>query len=631
MRTSRINILKELHTIEPNLMSYNLEHTRACIYGGLSAQMLKNRKFAGKPEKNGTAADWYKVGTDEVFLTLSRFDAYVRHYDENKGSVKMLRNEKNSQVIQNPDSIIDGGIGQSQLSLQKDRSYTFRMVAKASGNPSANCVVRVVNSEDKSMIAYQSFTIQGGNWQSINFSFISGVNTENACLEIVIHGVGGLVVGVVSLLPDDNFMGLRRDVIDLLKDLGPSILRWPGGNFAGEYRWKDAFLDVDERAPLKSFMEIETQPYSHGFDFHEIDVDTFIQVCRIVGAEPYITVNIAWDSPEECAQFVEYCNGDINTDYGRIRASRGYAEPYHVKYWSLGNELGLGHMESPNTPEAYTQNAIELAKAMRAVDPDLVLFSSGAYNPAYNEEVWVKDSLPKLAEHDIKLISYHEYVTELMDGGVDFISDHGLKASYEKAISAASQSLNNLKLLRKMINDGPEIIHDVAISFDEWNIFFAWYHEPCVMEGMYTALMLEMFYKNYLSLNMPVCMYFQPVNEGAISVTPTEAYLSANGQVFSLFKRHKGQMLMDVISDDSNVHCIASTSDEEAVISLINSDYEEAVEVMLPKELNNTPFHATILDGKSLLYGHRFESSETNCLGSLIIPKHSIAQIVINK
>lgn len=96
MRTSRINILKELHIIEPNLMSYNLEHTRACIYGGLSAQMLKNRKFAGKPEKNGTAADWYKVGTDEVFLTLSRFDIYVRHYDENKGSV---RNEKTRRLF----------------------------------------------------------------------------------------------------------------------------------------------------------------------------------------------------------------------------------------------------------------------------------------------------------------------------------------------------------------------------------------------------------------------------------------------------------------------------------------------------------------------------------------------------
>ena len=75
-------------------------------------------------------------------------------------------------------------------------------------------------------------------------------------------------------MPKDNFHGMRRDVVGLLKQIGPRLIRWPGGNFAGEYRWKDGLLPSDQRAPLQAFTEIETQPYSDGYDYHEIDTTT---------------------------------------------------------------------------------------------------------------------------------------------------------------------------------------------------------------------------------------------------------------------------------------------------------------------------------------------------------------------
>ena len=89
-------------------------------------------------------------------------------------------------------------------------------------------------------------------------------------------------------------------------------------------------LPSDQRAPLQAYTEIETQPHSDGFDYHEINTDDFIALCREVGAAPLLTINLAWNSPEESAQWVEYCNGSADTEYGKIRAERGYPEPYKI-------------------------------------------------------------------------------------------------------------------------------------------------------------------------------------------------------------------------------------------------------------------------------------------------------------
>ena len=110
------------------------------------------------------------------------------------------------------------------------------------------------------------------------------------------------------------------------------------------------------RAPFESHLGMETQPHSLGYDFNEINTDDFLALCKEIGAEPFITINPTWNTEEECAQWVEYCNGDADTEYGRIRIERGYKEPYNVKYWSLGNEFGYGHMEGDNTAAGYGKN-----------------------------------------------------------------------------------------------------------------------------------------------------------------------------------------------------------------------------------------------------------------------------------
>ena len=213
---------------------------------------------------------------------------------------------------------------------------------------------------------------------------------------------GGVYVGENSDIPNVN--GMRTDVVQALKKIGVPVLRWPGGNFAGEFNWMDGLLPADMRAPFQSYLGLETQPHTMGYDFSEINTDDFIALCREIGAEPFITINPCWNTPDENAAWVEYCNGDVSTPYGKLRASRGHQEPYNAQFWSLGNEFGYGHMEGDNTPAGYCQIALENGKKMLEASPGLSLCSSGPYP---NKE-WAEFSAKPLAGIS-QMISQHYY------------------------------------------------------------------------------------------------------------------------------------------------------------------------------------------------------------------------------
>ena len=135
-------------------------------------------------------------------------------------------------------------------------------------------------------------------------------------------------------------------MIERLREIGASHIRWPGGNFAGEYRWRDGLIaDPDERAPLQSYTEIETQPYSLGYDANDIGMEDILALCERIGAKPVFTINAAWESPQSSAAWLKACKG-------------------RVKMWSLGNEMGYGHMEGPKGPEGYARMVLPHAEAM---------------------------------------------------------------------------------------------------------------------------------------------------------------------------------------------------------------------------------------------------------------------------
>ena len=335
--------------------------------------MLRNRKFAGKPGKNsGVAAEWTGIG-DRAFFQHGGRACYTRHI----GCEKMRRgNELQSQSVQN---LCDGmcGITQDGLTIKAGTNYEIRTITQ--------CFVPVTLTAEftdrKGSVVYASRDIAPfpGDWQTNEFLLTPDTDDKEASIRFVFREKAEVIFGALSLMAEGHFHGMRADVVRCLKEIAPTIIRWPGGNFAGEYRWKDGLLPSDMRGPMQAAMEIETQPHSNGYDYHEISTDDFVALCREVGAEPFLTINLVWNSPEDSADWVEYCNGSADTEFGKKRAENGHPEPYNVKFWSLGNEMGYGHMEGPMRPEDYAALARTHVDAMLAVSPDLKIFSSGPY------------------------------------------------------------------------------------------------------------------------------------------------------------------------------------------------------------------------------------------------------------
>ena len=357
--------LKTTSTVSPYLFGHNLEHTRASIMDGLSAQMIRNRKFAGAAARNGVALDWEGIGECVYFANEHRLpgsnanEAYVCHYAHNG---MWRRNECQSQMIQNPIPDQVSGIRQKELFLQKDRSYPFAVVVKV--QQPLDVRVALTNADGTQIYAETVFPVQPvlakedaqeevDEWQRFETILTPGVDDAHAAISITYTEQAQLLIGAVSMMPDNHFHTMRRDTVEKLKEIGVRLLRWPGGNFAGEYRWQDMFLHPDRRAPMEGYMENETQPFTHGYDMHEIDTDDFIALCREIGAEPFLTINAAWDSPEVCAAWVEYCNGPAESKYGRLRAQRGHQEPYFEPVNEGAMQVHPDHTELTATGQAF--------------------------------------------------------------------------------------------------------------------------------------------------------------------------------------------------------------------------------------------------------------------------------------
>ncbi len=620
--------MEKTYPLSPLVFGHNLEHTRSCIHNGLSAQLLRNRKFAGKPcPASGQALDWEPIGENAYFY-MDYYDVYTRHEEPEK---MVRRNELQSQKMQNYAAGQRCGLAQGGIALQADRPYEVRLVLKS--DAPLTVWVGFTSADGGTVYAESAIEVFSAQWNTYRLLLIPRAEDKAARFAFGFDSVGELAVGAVSLLPGGHFHGMRPDVAEALQEIGATLLRWPGGNFAGEYRWKDGLLESDMRGPMCSYMENETQPHTHGFDFHEVGIDEFIALCQKIGAQPFLTINLAWDSPEECAQWVEYCNGDAQTTWGSLRARRGHTQPYGVKYWSLGNEMGYGHMEGPNTPQAYAQKAQACARVMLAADPSLVLFSSGPYPNAD----WVQNSAASLSPV-ADYVSLHSYDPFDIVRDMSFTTPDNTLRSYEQIAGAPLRNLEMVKGLRAALNAaGPA--RPIAISFDEWNVWYAWYRKPGVAEGIYTARMLNMFCRETYAQNMPVCCYFEPVNEGALLVHPWETALTANGQVFSAFRAHHTGLGVEVDCDTLPVSDAAASLDTKTNtlhVTLVNADAREEREfcVALRPAAQAKQVSCALWQGAGLLPGTRFGKKDLPVRVSggelfLTLPQHSLAVVTV--
>jgi alpha-N-arabinofuranosidase len=526
-----------------------LEHIGGIVNNNIWAEMLDDRKFyypitshppaepTGPSWRRATLRHWTPIGSD-AFVTMDKDHPYV---GEHTPRVKLGP----------PDA---HGIQQAGLAVRKGKSYTGRVVlAGTAGTTVKVSLVWGHAASDRQSIIIRKI---GANYQKVPLSFQAQGDSDDARLEIVGTGTGSFHVAAVSLMPANNVQGFRAEVIAALKQLHSGVYRWPGGNFVSGHEWRDAIGDPDKRPPI-------LDPVWHAVQPNDVGTDEFMALCRLLDVEPYVTVNGGFGDAWSAAQLVEYTNGAVTTTMGKLRAANGHPEPYHIKFWGVGNEP-WGEWQLGFMPVAQWELKHNMfAKAMRKVDPTIKLIAAGAMPDAMTGSKQAKrlngqivpdylspgDWSGNLLAHcldNMDLLSEHYYSTSGqrtdLEKGEKVSTGTQTLIEWERA--PATQARVKYEHYQEYLKRIPGLrAKPVPISLDEWAYMGAPPNSYKVVPA-YAWAFHEMF--RHSDLYQLGAFTFATA---MISEDRTDAALSPTGLLFKMYREHFGTIPVEVSGD----------------------------------------------------------------------------------
>jgi alpha-N-arabinofuranosidase len=276
--------------------------------------------------------------------------------------------------------------------------------------------------------------------------------------------------------------GFRRDVLELVRELSPSILRYPGGNFVSGYNWEDGVGPVKDRPTRMELAWLSLEPNMFG-------TNEFIDWCRLANIEPMLAVNLGTRGPDEARRLVEYCNHPSGTRLSELRRAHGWDQPHAVKFWCLGNEVDGPWQMGSKTATEYGRIATEAAKLMRLTDPTVELAavgSSGRNMPTFG--AWEREVLDHTFDH-VEFISLHTYLNDYADDPAALLASPDLMDDFIDEVVAIADEVAAKKKSPKQI----------MLSFDEWNVWYrtrrrhlpgrtieGWPIAPSILEEIYS-------------------------------------------------------------------------------------------------------------------------------------------------
>jgi len=528
-----------------------IEHLGRCIYGGIWAEMLEDRKFfypVGAKE-----SPWKIVG-DKSAVKMSKENSFVGEHTPQR---------------QLPGDGKPCGIFQDKLGLVRGKKYTGRIILAAvvEALPIKVSLVWGDGRDERDTVIIDKGITRSYGFRRFPLHFKSGATTGNGRLEIVGLGKGsevlGFSIGTVSLMPADNVNGMRADTLKLLKELNSPVYRWPGGNFVSGYDWKDGIGERDKRPPRKN-------PAWKGIEHNDFGLDEFIIFCREVGAEPMIAVNSGLGDDRSAAEEVEYANGPPDTPMGKWRAANGHRQPYNVKWWCIGNEMyggwQLGHMPL----NQYVRKHNLFAEVIRKVDPSIKLIAVGAVGS------WSESMMKNCAEH------------------MDLISEHFYRGAKESVVEHVRQAPNAVRGIVTAHRDYRKKFEslkgkDIRIAIDEWNYWYG--------KHIFGELGTRYFLKDALGIAAGLhemirssdivfmANYAQTVNViGCIKTSKTAAAFETTGLALKLYRHHFGTIPVAITGDAYPLDVVAAwTKDRKvltvAVVNPTEHKYELAMDV----------------------------------------------------
>jgi len=280
--------------------------------------------------------------------------------------------------------------------------------------------------------------------------------------------------------PASTAEGFRQDVIDLVREMGVTIVRYPGGNFVSGYRWEDGVGPVSERP-------VRLDAAWRSIESNAVGLGEFARWAQLAEVETMLAVNLGTRGVQEALDLLEYANHPGGTQLSDLRRAHGAKEPFDIRMWCLGNEMDGPWQTGHKTATEYGRLATETARAMRQLDPTLELVACGSSNaamPTFGE--W-ESTVLALAMGQIDHVSAHAYY-ELTDGDLGSFLASAVDMDYmiNSVVATADATAARLRSPKR-----------IMVSFDEWNVWYQsklasclpedWTAAPRISEEAYTV------------------------------------------------------------------------------------------------------------------------------------------------
>lgn len=399
----------------------------------------------------------------------------------------------------------------------------------------------------------------------------------------------GLFVGKDSPIPNEN--GMRRDVVDALRRIRVPVLRWPGGCFADEYHWQDGV------GPQEGRKRMVNTNWGYVVEDNSFGTHEFMELCRQIGCAPYINGNVGSGTVREMAEWVEYLNSDGDSTVVRQRWANGHREPFHVKYWAVGNESwGCG---GNMRPEYYADEYRRYQTYCRNYGDDrLYRIACGPSDGDYN---WT-EVLMRQAGRYMDGLSLH-YYTVCGDSWAHKGSATQFTSRDYYHTLAKAWKMEELVSGHSRIMDRYDPEKRVGLVVDEWGTWYDvepgtnpgfLYQQNTMRDAMVAAITLNIF--NHHCDRVAMANLAQTVNvlQAVILTDGDRMTLTPTYHVFDLFKGHQDAKELDcAVSGDvigegadqiASISASASEKDGRITLTLAHVRADQAREARLRLE-----------------------------------------------
>ena len=424
---------------------------------------------------------------------------------------------------------------------------------------------------------------------------IYGHFTEN--LSGVVYD--GMWVGENSKIP--NIHGIRKELVDEMRKIKPSVVRFPGGCFADSYDWRRTNFWEGEESPRA--------PASHRYDPNQFGTNEFVRFCKLIGSEPYLAGNVRSLTAQDFYRWIEYCNSPAgSTTLADTRAAAGFIDPFNVRYWGVGNESwGCG---GNFTPQEYAVEFRRWTTWVPRFHQELAFIASG---PNVDDWNWTRGFLEEILKKgrgqllSIYGMALHHYAWNLSRGATqDWVKGKGDALKFD--VVDWYELLREGERMEGLINGHWQIMsefdheHNIKLIVDEWG---PWYRPggeatltnqleqiPTLRDAVFSGMTLDIFNRHPEKVAMANCA--QLINclnslylahEDKFCVTPV-------GHVFAMYADHQGGQSLRTIFSVPDVTYerdgkqarfwglkgSASLHDKQLVLTAVNPDVTAAHE-----------------------------------------------------